>query len=153
MDVAGLPALIDALGPISAPPHARPATPAEAALHAAPLAGLHSLRAAARDFAEDVSAEPDVAAMLLAAAPRDPDFRATLEAALAATIKATSVAALLDLATKVDSEALRVACMAFARNNLSKVMCDPAFSELLQRRSDLVFELLTALDDQPQAKA
>jgi hypothetical protein len=32
-------------------------------------------------------------------------------------------------------------------------MCDPAFSELLQRRSDLVFELLTALDDQPQAKA
>ena len=100
-----------------------------------------------------VSAEPDVAAMLLAAAPRDPDFRATLEAALAATIKATSVAALLDLATKVDSEALRVACMAFARNNLSKVMCDPAFSELLQRRSDLVFELLTALDDQPQAKA
>jgi len=153
MDVAGLPALIDALGPISAPPHARPATPAEAALHAAPLAGLHSLRAAARDFAEDVSAEPDVAAMLLAAAPRDPDFRATLEAALAATIKATSVAALLDLATKVDSEALRVACMAFSRNNLSKVMCDPAFSELLQRRSDLVFELLTALDDQPQAKA
>ena len=66
MDVAGLPALIDALGPISAPPHARPATPAEAALHAAPLAGLHSLRAAARDFAEDVAAEPDVAAMLKA---------------------------------------------------------------------------------------
>ncbi|KAH8045466.1 hypothetical protein JL721_12615 [Aureococcus anophagefferens] len=48
MDVAGLPALIDALGPISAPPHARPATPAEAALHAAPLAAAQPPRGRAR---------------------------------------------------------------------------------------------------------
>ena len=40
-------------------------------------------------------------------------------------------------------------CMAFARNNLNKVMADPLFSKLLQKRSDLVFELLTALDGQP----
>ena len=95
-----------------------------------------------------------VASHLLGSKPKDSGLKQSLEATLATTVSPQNVAALLELATSVESESLRVACMTFARNNLSKVMCDPDFSALLQNRSDLVFELLTALDDtQADAKA
>jgi len=141
---------LDALGPVTHAPTHIPKTREERRLYNAPLVDLTAARATAKALATDYAAEPEVAAHLLSARPRDPALRAMLEARLATAVTPANVASLLTLATTVDSEPLRAACMAFARKNLSQVMSDPQFAALLQARSDLVFELLTALDDTAQ---
>ena len=119
----------------------------------APLWRLKALREATVGFALGCARKaPELAQHALRSRPADPALRSALEATLAGQLTPESLASNLRLATALDAEALREACMAYARTHLSKVMCDPDFAELLKERSDLVFELLTALDGEKAGK-
>lgn len=89
--------------------------------------------------------DPDLARHLLQLPLNDADLRARLEKQLCAALQPENVAVHFELAETLRSDRLRDACLAFAKDNIALVMAQPCFTQLLERRADLVFDLLAQL--------